>query len=91
VNKALQKATLRQVGRYLQGLEDRIGKLYQDEENKGFSAGKGKGPDNVEPLIFLLWDHLAEFVWCFRAVALRKCEMPYTRSDTALRTKPVTV
>lgn len=83
MDEALRKATLRQVGRYLQGLEDRIGKLYQDEENKGFTTG----PGSVEPLIFLIWDHMGEFVWSFRAVALVMCGMPYTRTDTGLRTK----
>lgn len=84
-NSALVKATLRQVGRYMQGLEDRLALLYGEEENKGYKDG----PQKIEPLIFMLWDHMQEFSWAFRAVALEMSRMPYQRSDTALKTKNV--
>jgi hypothetical protein len=77
------KATLRQVGRYMQGLEERLATLYGQEMEKGFKDG----PATVEPLVFMIWDHMQEFTWGFRAVALVMCGMPYQRTDTALKTK----
>jgi hypothetical protein len=84
-DSVLVKATLRQVGRYMQGLEERLAKLYGEQMDLGFKHG----PDRVEPLVFMIWDHMQEFTWSFRSAALVKCGMPYSRTDTALKVKSV--
>lgn len=91
-DEAVKRATLRQISRFLLGIEKTIGD-YAVELSKNLSQRieKGQNTTNMDfflpPLLGLMLDHWNEFLWTFRTVALEVASVPYTGEFGKLKFK----
>lgn len=100
---AMRQITRAQINRYLLGIEKTIDKIWDEACREADQGMKGKIKAKMSkeeeetavaetlkyfaPLLLMVKDHYDEFMWTFRAVALRVAGMPYTGSFGATHFK----
>lgn len=86
---ALAQVTLAQISRYLYGVEKTIGNIWDETYRAAAKVQSSEQPllfkEHFSPLLLTVVDHMDEFVWTFRSVALRIANQPYTGNFGALK------